>query len=151
MLFEDQATVRAGGPVFDYLNGSAAGDAGGRSRHEVEAQAGLTRGGLGARLTATWRSGTTVTGGALSSTGDLTFSDLTTVNLRLFADLGQQRELIRRHPWLRGSRVTLAAENLFGQRTEVRDAAGRTPIGYQPAYLDPEGRILRLSFRKVFF
>jgi len=33
----------------------------------------------------------------------------------------------------------------------VRDANGVTPISYQPDYLDPTGRAVRLSIRKLFF
>ena len=83
--------------------------------------------------------------------GDLNFSDLATINLRLFANLGQRRPLVEKHPWLRGSRVTLSVTNLFDQRMQVRDAAGATPASYQPAYLDPVGRVATVSFRKLFF
>jgi outer membrane receptor protein involved in Fe transport len=81
----------------------------------------------------------------------LFFSDAATVNLRLFANLGQQQKLVQEIPFLRGSRVTLAIDNLFDTRPEVRDATGATPLSYQPFYLDPLGRSVRLSFRKMFF
>jgi hypothetical protein len=32
----------------------------------------------------------------------------------------------------------------------VRDATGATPLSYQPAYLDPTGRQVAISFRKMF-
>lgn len=149
--FKDELLVRSGGAVFDRLNGSAAGSLGGQPRHEVEAQAGLFINGIGARLSAEYRSGTFVRGGARSSTGDLNFSDLTTVSFRLFDNLGQQRDLVRRHPWLRGSRVGLAITNLFDQRVQVTDATGSTPLSYQPDFLDPLGRTIRVNFRKLFF
>ena len=104
-------------------------------------------------MEARWQSGTTVLGDSLradGANGDLTFSDLTTVNLRLFADLGQQRRLVRERPWLRGARVSLAVNNLFDARQDVRDAAGFVPVSYQPDYLDPVGRTVRVSFRKLF-
>ena len=41
--------------------------------------------------------------------------------------------------------------NLFDSRIQVRDAAGNTPLIYQSAYLDPAGRTIKLSFRKLFF
>ena len=74
-----------------------------------------------------------------------------TVNLRLFAELGQQRSLVRKHRWLRGTRVSLSVNNLFNDRLNVTNAAGETPIGYQPAYLDPLGRSVQISIRKLFF
>ena len=61
------------------------------------------------------------------------------------------RSVVARHPWLRGSRVNLSATNLFDVRERVRDSPGATPIGYQPAYLDPAGRVIRLAVRKLFY
>ena len=42
-------------------------------------------------------------------------------------------------------------ENLFDSRQRVTDATGATPISYQPDLLDPLGRSVRLSIRKLFF
>jgi outer membrane cobalamin receptor len=151
---EDRIVIREGVPELDLLSGSAIGSRGGRPRHAIEAQAGLFKNGMGARLTANWESGTKVNGRLApggGTTGDLRFSSLATVNLRLFADLGQQRWLARDHPWVRGTRISLNVDNLFDSRIDVRDEAGLNPIGYQPAYLDPLGRSVRLSIRKLFF
>jgi hypothetical protein len=150
----DEVLIRAGVPKLDFLGGSAAGNTGGRPAHQLEFQAGLFRNGLGARLTADWQSGTVVRGGPAGpggASGDLRFSDLATVNLRLFADLGRQRALAERFPWLRGTRVSLSVDNLFDARLGVRDATGATPLGYQPDYLDPLGRSVRITLRKLFF
>lgn len=151
VYFEDRFLVRRGGPVLDRLEGAAAdGAGGGQPRHEVEAEIGGAMKGVGARLSVDWVSGTNVRGGANSAVGDLTFSDLAKVNLRVFADLDQQKALLAKAPWLKGSRVSLALSNVFDQRVRVRDATGATPVGYQPANLDPVGRSIRLSFRKIF-
>ncbi len=48
--------------------------------------------------------------------GDLTFSDVASFNLQLFANLGQQRRLVEAVPFLRGSRVTFGITNLFERR-----------------------------------
>lgn len=151
VTFKDQILVRDGGPVFDLLHGSAAGDGGGQPRHAVEAQAGISRNGLGARLSAKWQSPTTVDASAASATGDLHFSSLATVDLRLFANLGANRDLVQKYPWMRGSRVTLSVTNLFDERQQVRDASGLTPVGYRPDELDPLGRVVKVSLRKLFF
>jgi outer membrane receptor protein involved in Fe transport len=82
---------------------------------------------------------------------DLTFSDQTRVNLRLFADLGAQRDLVREFRFLRGARVSLIIDNLFDSRVDVRDASGETPLNYQPFLVDPLGRTVRISLRKLFF
>jgi len=151
---EDRIQIREGLPELDLLNGSAVGSRGGQPRHELEFQAGIFKNGLGARLTGNWQSGTTVDGrpdGLGGTTGDLRFSDFTTFNLRLFADLGQQRGLVRKHPWLRGTRITLSVDNLLDSRLQVRDETGQTPLSFQPGFVDPLGRSVRLSVRKLFF
>ncbi len=56
----DEVTIRPGVPELDYLRGDAFGSSGGRPRHEIEAQAGWSNNGLGARLSADWRGGTRV-------------------------------------------------------------------------------------------
>jgi hypothetical protein len=152
--FEDSVLIREGGPELDFLDGSAASNRGGRPRHEIELQAGLFKNGFGGFLFGSWQQGTTVRGGpdGLGGTrGDLSFSPTTSLNLRLFANLGQQRKLVREVPFLRGSRVAIAVNNLLGTRPEVRDENGLTPLSYQPAYLDPLGRTVRISLRKLFF
>ena len=134
-------------PKIDYLDGEAVGSTGGRPRNEVQAQAGYFNNGLGARLEANWRQGTRVD----SVDGeDLEFSPLATFDLRLFANLGQKPELVLKHPWLRGSSVRFEVNNIFDAKPRVRNAAGVTPFTYQPDLLDPMGRTISISFRKLF-
>ncbi|OWK32601.1 TonB-dependent receptor plug domain-containing protein [Sphingomonas mucosissima] len=150
---EDTIRTRPGVPELDLLDGSAVGARGGRPGHEIEFNAGYNRNGIGVRLNGTWESGTNILADprGAPSPDDLNFGALFTANLRIFADLSQQRSLVQRVPFFRGSRVTLAVNNLFNQRIDVRDAAGSVSIGYQPGLLDPLGRSVRLSFRKLFF
>jgi len=151
VYFVDRAIVAPGGPQLNLLNGAAASSTGGQYRNEIQGQLGATLYGFGARLSADWRSASFVTGGAGSSTGNLFFSDITTINLRLFENFGQQPWAVKASPWLRGSRLTLNINNLFDQRVSVHDAAGATPISYQPGYIDPVGRTITLSIRKLFY
>jgi outer membrane receptor protein involved in Fe transport len=112
----------------------------GQPRHEVEAQAGLLKNGYGLRLSADWKRGTSVNDPS-SPLGDLTFSDIAKVDIRLFADLGARRDLVAKYPFFRGARLALALTNVFDQGI---------PISYQPAYLDPVGRKISVSFREMF-
>lgn len=148
---KEQVTIAEGVPALDLLHGDVIGSGGGQSRNEIEAQAGITRYGLGARLTANWKSGTHVAAGTGGASTDLDFSSLATVNLRLFADLGVRRELVQKHPILRGTRLSLSVNNLLDQQQTVRDATGVTPVTYQPDYLDPRGRVVQFSVRKLLF
>jgi hypothetical protein len=147
ITFVDKVTIAPGVPGLNYLHGDAAGSSGGTPRHQVQAQAGWSNNGLGARLGANWRSGThvdTLTG------DDLRFSPLGTFDLRLFANPGDMPELALKHPWLRGTQLRLEVNNIFDGKPKVHDAAGIVPFNYQPDLLDPLGRTIMISFRKLF-
>lgn len=145
---KDEILVREGLAKLDLLDGSATEFRGGRRRHEVEFQAGVFKRGLGARLTANWQSGTRVQGLG-GAAGNLRFSDFGTLGVSLFANLadyfGSSSPV-----WLKGTRLTMGVTNLSNTRPQVQDDAGFTPLSYQPAYLDPVGRSLNISLRKVF-
>ncbi|MES3153716.1 TonB-dependent receptor [Sphingomonas faeni] len=149
--FTDRVLVAQGGPSLNLLDGDAIGNNGGQARHELQAQAGYTNNGLGARLSANYATGTRVNGGTLAAPEILNFGGLATADVRLFADLGQRLEWVKAHPWLRGMRVSLSVDNVLNTRQRVTDATGATPNNYQPNYLDPLGRTVRLSIRKLFF
>ena len=142
----DEVTIADGLPKLDYLSGEAIGGGGGRPRHEVQAETGYYNNGLGARLTGNWRSGTTVD----SSAGNLRFSPYADFDLRLFANLGERPDLVARHPFLRGSSVQFNIDNIFNARPKVRDANGVTPFSYQPGLIEPIGRTVGITFRKLF-
>ncbi|MFM6853699.1 MAG: TonB-dependent receptor, partial [Sphingopyxis sp.] len=153
IILQDDVLIRAGVPVLDRLNGSATGSSGGTSRHQVEFDGGWTNKGIGLRANGTWSSSTTVVGGPVAGGGtasDLYFSPLLTVNLRLFVDLNQRRALVRSFGFFRNSRVRLSIDNLLADVRDVHDSTGATPLRYQPAYIDPYGRVFEISFRKQF-
>jgi len=147
---QDEITIRDGLPVLDLLDGAAIGARGGQSRNEVQLQMGAFKSGMGGFLNANWKESTRIKGGS-SPDDDLSFSDLTTVNLNLFADLSSRESLVSRYPWLKGARVSVGVENIFDQRLKVRDGLGETPLSYQPDYLDPLGRTFRISLRKILY
>ncbi|GAA0869216.1 hypothetical protein GCM10009116_10520 [Brevundimonas basaltis] len=145
---QDEILIADGIPVLDLLDGAATSGRGGSPRHELQGQVGVFKDGMGAFLRANWTDDTRVDGG----TGpDLNFSGRTTVNLNMFMDLGARTSWVERYSWLKGARVQLGINNLFDSRTEVTSSAGDTPLTYQPDYLDPEGRSISLSLRKILF
>jgi hypothetical protein len=147
ITFTDKVSIGPGLPELDYLHGEAAGGTGGTPRHTVEAQGGWSNNGLGARISANWRSGTTVN----TLAGDnLRFSPLATFNLRLFDNFGDQPDLLVKHPWLRGTQLRFEVNNIFDRKPNVRNASGNVPLSYQPDLLDPLGRTVMISFRKLF-
>jgi hypothetical protein len=46
-------------------------------------------------------------------------------------------------------RLTLNVTNLFNQNLTVRDTAGPTPFNYETALLNPTGRVVSISVRKI--
>lgn len=147
---EEEILIRPGVPVLDLLNGSAVSSNGGASRHEIELSGGVFHKGFGLRLQGTYKSGTTADGTGLPGSTDLRFSDLAAINAFLFVNLDQQARVIKAMPFLKGSRITLRIDNILNDVIDVRDQNGNVPLGYQPAYLDPRGRVFELSFRKRF-
>ncbi|NBW11432.1 MAG: TonB-dependent receptor, partial [Caulobacteraceae bacterium] len=148
--FQDEILIADGLPVIDQLNGGATGSRGGTPKQEVQIQGGAFRNGFGAFVNANWREGTHVDGGSTGS--DLDFSGQTTVGVNLFVDMNQRPEWVKKAPWLlTGARISLGFDNIFDSRTEVTTSATQLPVNYQPDYLDPTGRVIRLSYRKVLF
>ncbi len=144
--FIDRVTVAQAGPVLDLLNGDALASTGGVARQSLELEGGGFYKGLGLRLNGTWGTPTHVN----TAGSDLRFGSVLKLNLRFFADLGQQPWATKLSPFLKGVRLSLGVNNVFDQRQRVTDANGITPLSYQPAYLDPQGRVIGLEFRKMF-
>jgi len=147
---QDEISLAPGLSTLDLLGGDSLFDTGAAARHELELAIGANRDGFGGRLVTNCRSGSRGSGSTVTQQGDLDFSSLTTINLRLFVDLGLQR-WAQNYPSLRGARVSLVVGNLFNERQSVRSQNGIVPIIYQPDLLDPQGRAIRITFRKVFF
>jgi len=138
--------IGPGLPRLDYLDGEAVGANGGRPRHQVEVEGGYYNNGLGLRLSADWRSATRVA----TAGDDLRFSPYATVDLRLFANLGERLDLITKAPFFRGSTVRFEINNIFNSRPEVSGGSAGIPFAYQPDRLEPIGRTVGITFRKLF-
>ena len=144
----DKLRIAPGLDDLDYLHGETLGASGGRPRHTVEAEAGYYNNGLGARLSADWRSPTRVDGGATGE--DLRFSGYSTFDLRLFANLGERFDIVSKHPFFLGSSLRFDVKNVFNARPDVRGGDAGIPFAYQPDRLEPIGRTVGISFRKLF-
>lgn len=145
---QDRILIRPGVQELDLLNGSATGSTGGSPRHEFELSGGWFNNGIGFRLQGEHQSATRVIGGLTGS--DLQFSDLTTLNLRIFVNLDDRGNLTERFKFLKGSRIALRFDNIFNDIQDVRDNSGLVPLRYQPGFLDPVGRYVEIDFRKRF-
>ena len=140
----DALSLRSGSPVLDLLDGATLTGTGGRPRWQSDIDIRGTYGsaniGLYGRLQAATRIRSDL------AAADLHFSGR--VWLVPYLDLGVERIVNR--PWAKQMSLQFTIENALNDRIDVRDRDGRTPDRFQSAYIDPEGRSVRLGVRKVF-
>lgn len=148
-VLKDEVVIRPGLPAIDRLNNAVSGN--GISAHRIDARVGIKRDWMQFGVNASWQSGTKVSTGTLGNGDALDFGSLTKVNLQAEYNFGQNVDLLLKHPWLRGTRVSLNVDNLFEARQRVTDQTGATPPAYAPNLMDPLGRVIRLTIRKQFF
>ncbi|MBN2971074.1 hypothetical protein JW805_03470 [Roseomonas aeriglobus] len=148
--FRDTVTIAPGVPDLDRLNGDAT-DIRGPFRHQVQANGGVTKNGYGLRFDVNWQSCAFVNGGTARAPIDISAAPLTTLGMRSFVTFNPTMKAVRDHPWLLGARIELNVRNLLDTRLRVTDANGSVPVNYQPDLLDPVGRTVAVSFRKLFF
>jgi len=148
-VFRDDAQIGPGQPVLSYLDGQLV-SGGFRPRHKLELESGYFNNGIGLRLAATWQNGGTIQAGTTTGTNSLRFSPLALFNLSAFVNPGDKPDWVLKHPWLRGTQIRLGITNIFDEKQRVRDAAGGTPVNYQPDLLDPTGRTFGITLRKLF-
>ena len=145
----DVTLIRPGIPELNLLNGAPSDVTGGQPRHKIEFHTLYHRDGVGVLLAVSWRSPTVVGSGDPAAPDPIYFSSLGTADLRVFLDLGHL-PWMRSASWAQGARASLAVTNLFDRRQTVHDADGATPTAFDPGFLDPLGRVLALTVRKVF-
>jgi hypothetical protein len=146
-VLEASTVMRAGLGAIDLLKGGAIGIGGIRPRDSVDASVALNQGGNGIRLNAVWRGPSYLVTGSASAPDRITFGDFAKVDLRAFADLGS---FLPHNRLARGTRVTLAVENLGGRRQGAEAESGVLPLSFQPIYRDPVGRTVSLELRHTF-
>jgi len=145
----DVTLIRSGIPELNLLDGAPSDVTGGQPRHKIEFHTLYHRDGVGVLLALAWRSPTVVGSGDPAAAEPIYFSSLGTADLRVFLDLGRL-PWTRDSSWAQGARASVAVTNLFDRRQWVHDDDGATPTAFEPGFLDPLGRVLTLTIRKVF-
>jgi len=138
--------ARAGLPEVDLLAGGALGYGGGQPRHMIQFGGGVVRSGIGLQVNGTWKGGSRIAAGTVAAPDEIRFAPRTTIDVRLFGNLGP---LFPSSRLAKGMRIALSVDNLFDSKDRVTDASGSTPNRYQPYLLDPLGRTISFSLRKV--
>lgn len=147
--FTNTVQIVRGGTVLNLLDGDAV-SGGGAARHAIQLEGGGFYRGFGLRLNGTYTGGTHVDASGAPGSSRLDFAPIATFNARLFADLGRVPGLADKSPFFKGARISLGIDNLFDAQQRVTDGSGSVPLRYQPGYLDPAGRVIKLEFRKQF-
>ena len=154
LRMKEDVQFRQRGPVLDFLDGAALSRRGGQPIHELEGRVNFRGKNYGGGLFAAHESGKVLETSSISNQnlGDLTFAPQTKVNVRAYYDLGRKADgrRVSRESWRRDLRVTLDVKNIGNSRPSVSSETGVVPFGYEPAALDPQGRIVMLSLRKMF-
>ncbi len=146
----DTVLIREGLPEVDLLDGASVGGRSGQPRHSVNVRLNAFKDGIGAELVGSWNAATRLRGAAADGVDDLNFANLAKLDARLFVDFDRKPGMLKANHLLKGSRFSIGIDNIFDAKPRVADASGTTPLSYSPDYLDPLGRTVRLSFRKLF-
>lgn len=147
--FSSRVLVAPGGPLLDLLNGDSL-SASGTPRHSIEFNGGVFYKGLGMFAQGGWSAPTRVAASGAPGTSDLRFGSVTSVNMFLFVDFSARPKWVRQVPFLKGMRVGVRIENLLDSHQRVTDGSGTVPLSYQADYVDPRGRVIGVSLRKLF-
>lgn len=135
----DVTLIRDSIAPLDLLGGAPSGVTGGQPRHKIEFHTLIHKDGVGFLVAVAWQSATAVGSGNPADPDPLSFSALGTLDMRLFVPVGTS-----------GARLSLAVTNAFDARQAVHDATGMTPTAFEPGYLDPPGRVVSITLRKLF-
>ena len=141
---EDQLTLRGTGPVLDLLDGATLSGTGGRPRWDVDMNGNFSYGVFNLGVYGRLQGPTRIRSDIAAS--DLRFSGRTWLVLYSFVRM----EKVVKKPWAKGLNINVTVENLLNDRINVTDRNGQTPNRFQPAYLDPIGRSIRVGVRKLF-
>lgn len=147
--FSDRVLIAPGLPELDLLGGDATSGSG-SARHGLELEGGTFYKGVGLRLNGNWAAPTYVRGSGLPGSTDLRFGSVFNLDMRVFMNFDLKPKIVKAIPFLKGSRLAIEVENLLESRQRVTDASGVVPLSYQPDLIDPRGRVIQLSFRKMF-
>ncbi|SDE68843.1 TonB dependent receptor [Sphingomonas carotinifaciens] len=145
LILSDRLRLRSGLPELDLLAGETITGSGGRPRIEGSGWMGANYRGFSANLWGRYQSATQVRGAIPGS--DLQFSGLFVFNIGLLTEIGV---LAPNRAWAKGLTFNVQVENVANQRQDVRDALGATPYRFQRGFLDPIGRSVQISLRKLF-
>jgi len=142
--FGDQLQLRPGTAELDLLHGDTIGS-GSLAHAYGYAYGGINYLGNGMTFDC-WYGGAQRVRGATPA-ADLHFAPIFKLNMSAFISL---HHFLKTAQWTRKVQVKLSVSNITDGHQQVRDGNGRVPNRFQPDYLDPAGRVVNLTLRKLF-
>jgi hypothetical protein len=141
--FTDRLELRPGTPALDLLHGDTV-TGGGTPRLTSYFYGGIGYLGNGVSIDGWYQGSARVLTGISAS--DLYFSPLFKLNVGLFISV---HHFLPKEGWTRHAQLRLDVSNITDAREHVRDGNGQVPNRFQADYLDPLGRIVKLTIRKL--
>jgi hypothetical protein len=141
--FSDRLQLRQGTPELDLLRGDTV-TGGGTPRVTSYYYAGIGYLGNGASIDGWYQSSNRVRNDNAAS--DLFFAPIFKLNVAAFISL---HHFFRKQEWTSHTQLRLEFQNVTDARQRVRDRNGNVPNRFQPDYLDPIGRTVKLTLRKT--
>ncbi|MGA1797985.1 hypothetical protein VH567_04305 [Sphingomonas sp. 4RDLI-65] len=141
---QDQVELQRGSPTLDLLRGDTI-ISNGTARVSGYAYGGINRQGTGLTFDL-WYSGASRARSS-NPASDLRSSPILKINLG--GTVGLER-MLKRQDWAKKLQLKIDVNNVTDARQRVRDANGDVPNRLQRDYLDPVGRMVTLTLRKLF-
>lgn len=144
LKFSDLLQLRPGAPELDVLHGDTI-TGGGMARAFGYAYGGVNYLGNGMAFDAWYGGGNRVRNA--DPAADLRFSAIFKLNMSAYVSV---HHFLKHQEWTRKLQLKVEVGNVTDGRQRVRNGNGEVPNRFQPDYLDPIGRTVRLSLRKLF-
>ena len=144
LKLSDRLQLRPGTRAFDLLGGDSV-TGGGGSRFSGYFYGGVNYLGNGFNVDGWYQTASRVNGPTPAST--LRFAPVFKMNASAFISV---HHFLRKQDWTRKLQLKLEVSNLTDSRPKVRDGNGNIPFRLQPDSMEPVGRTVKLSFRKLF-
>ncbi|MEN2785605.1 hypothetical protein ACFOKI_11670 [Sphingomonas qilianensis] len=142
--FSDRLQLMPGAPTLDLLRGDTV-TGGGSPRLSSYAYGGISHRGTGGTFDF-WYGGANRVRNA-DRAANLRFAAIFKLNMGVFVGLDR---LLPKQDWARKLQLKIDISNVTDARQSVRDGNGRVPNRFQRDYLDPVGRTISLTLRKLF-
>ena len=144
LWFSDRLQLRSGTRELDLLRGDTV-KGWGLPRVTSYFYGGIGYGGNGLSIGGWYQGSSRVRSDNPAS--DLFFSGIFKLNLGAYISV---HHFLPKQDWTRHVQLKLDVENVGDAHQHVHDGNGRTPNRFQPDYLDPLGRTVKLTLRKLF-